>query len=183
MSKRAMHRFQEGALDRPGGVILVTGPTGSGKTTTLYSCIKHLNTMEISIITAEDPVEYVIDGISQCAINSKTDLSFEDVIKHMARQDPDVIVIGEIRETFSAAAAVQAALTGHKVLTTFHAEDSISGLLRLFNMDIDGFLTASTVSCVVAQRLLRRVCVHCARPYELTPMDLRRIGCEFDQMA
>ena len=182
MSKRVMHRFQEGALDRPDGVILVTGPIGSGRTTTLYSCIKHLNTMQNSIITAEDPVEYVIDGISQCAINTKINLSFEESIKHMARQDPDVIVIGEIRDTFSAEAAVQAALTGHKVLTTFHAEDSISGLLRLSNMDIDGFLTASTVSCVVAQRLLRRLCVHCARPYELTPMDLRRIGCEFDQM-
>jgi len=183
MSKRVMHRFQENALDRPGGVLLVTGPSGSGKTTTLYSCIEHLNTMDISIITAEDPVEYVIDGISQCAINTKINLSIEDAIKHMARQDPDVIVIGEIRDTFSAGAAVQAALTGHKVLTTFHAEDSVSGLLRLFNMDIDGFLTASTVSCVVAQRLLRRVCVRCARPYEITPMDLRRIGCEFGQMA
>lgn len=183
MSKRVMHRFREGVLDRPGGVILFTGPTGSGRTTTQYSCIKHLNTMETSIITAEDQVDYVIDGIGQCAINTKINLSFADSIKHMARQDPDVIVIGEVRDSFSAGAAVQAALTGHKVLTTFHAEDSISGLLRLSNMDIDGFLTSSTVSCVVAQRLLRRVCVHCARPYELTPMDLRRIGCEFDQMA
>ncbi len=183
MFKRVMHRFQEGALDRPGGIVLVTGPTGSGRTTTLYSCINHLNTMDVSIITAEDPVEYVIDGIGQCAINTKINLSIEDSIEHMARQDPDVIVIGEIRDAFSAGAAVQAALTGHKVLSTFHAEDSISGLLRLFSMDIDGFLTASTVSCVVAQRLLRRVCVHCAHPYELTPIDLRRIGCELSQMA
>ncbi len=183
MSRRVMHRFKEGALDRPGGVILVTGPAGSGKTTTLYSCINHLNTMEISIITAEDPVDYVIDGVSQCATNTKINLSFEDSIKQMVRQDPDVIVIGEIRDAFSAGAAVQAALTGRKVLTTLHAEDSISGLLRLLNMGIDGFLTASTVSCVVAQRLLRRVCVNCAHPYALTPMDLRRMGCEFDQMA
>lgn len=183
MSRRVVHRFKEGALDRPGGAILVTGPAGSGKTTTLYSCIDHLNTMAVSIITAEDPVDHIIDGISQCAINKKANLSVEDAIEQMARQDPDVIVIGEIRGAFSARAAVQAALTGRKVLTTFHAEDSIGGLLRFFNMNGDGFLTASTVSCVVAQRLLRRVCVHCARPYKLTPMDLRRMGCELDQTA
>ena len=183
MSKRVMHRFREAALDRPGGFTLVTGPAGSGRTTTLYSCINHLNTMDVSIITAEDPVEYVIDGIGQCAINRKIGLSMDDAIAHMARQDPDVIVIGEIRDAVSAGAAVQAALTGHKVLATFHAEDSISGLLRIFNLEIDGFLTASTVSCVVSQRLLRRVCAHCARPYELTPTDLRRIGCEFEQVV
>jgi type IV pilus assembly protein PilB len=128
-------------------------------------------------------VEYIIDGIGQCAINRKIDLSMDDTIAHMARQDPDVIALGEISDAFSAGAAVQAALTGRKVLATVHAEDSISGLLRIFSMDIDGFLTASTVSCVVSQRLLRRVCAHCARPYELTPTDLRRIGCEFEQVA
>jgi type IV pilus assembly protein PilB len=99
-------------------------------------------------------------------------------LRHIVRQDPDIIVIGEIRDTFSAEVAVQAALTGHKVLTTFHTEDSIGGLLRLLNMDIDAFLISSTVVCVVAQRLLRRVCKHCARPYQLIPMDLLRIGCE-----
>jgi type IV pilus assembly protein PilB len=183
MSKRMMHSLRDGVLDRPGGVVLVTGPAGSGKTTTLYSFIKHINTMEISIITIEDPVAYVIDGISQCAVNTKNNLSFEDAIKHMAKQDPDIIVIGEIMDAFSAKAAVQSALTGHKVFATFQAEDSMSGLFRLSNMGIDGVLIASTVSCVVSQRLLRRVCAHCARPYELTPMDLRRIGCDFDQMA
>ncbi len=182
MSKRVMHRFREDALDRPSGVVLITGPTGSGKTTTVYSCINHLNTMEASIITAEDPVEYVIDGIGQCSIDPKINLTFEDSLKHIVRQDPDVIVIGEIRDTFSAEVAVQAALTGHKVLTTFHTEDSIGGLLRLLNMNIDAFLISSTVVCVVAQRLLRRVCSHCAQPYELTPMDLLRIGCEHDHL-
>jgi type IV pilus assembly protein PilB len=178
MSRRVMHRFREEALDRPSGVILITGPTGSGKTTTVYSCINHLNTMEASIITAEDPVEYVIDGIGQCSIDPKINLTYEDSLRHIVRQDPDIIVIGEIRDTFSAEVAVQAALTGHKVLTTFHTEDSIGGLLRLLNMDIDAFLISSTVVCVVAQRLLRRVCTHCAQPYELTPTDLLRIGCD-----
>ncbi|BBO89261.1 GspE/PulE family protein [Desulfosarcina ovata] len=182
MSKRVMHRFREDALDRPSGVILITGPTGSGKTTTVYSCINHLNTMETSIITAEDPVEYVIDGIGQCSIDPKINLTYEDSLRHIVRQDPDIIVIGEIRDSFSAEVAVQAALTGHKVLTTFHTEDSIGGLLRLLNMDIDAFLISSTVVCVVAQRLLRRVCPHCAQPYELSPMDLLRIGCEMSQL-
>ncbi|MFO7712829.1 GspE/PulE family protein [Desulfosarcina sp.] len=178
MARRVMHSFREDALDRPSGVVLITGPTGSGKTTTVYSCISHLNTMEASIITAEDPVEYVIDGIGQCSIDPKINLTYEDSLRHIVRQDPDIIVIGEIRDTFSAEVAVQAALTGHKVLTTFHTEDSIGGLLRLLNMDIDAFLISSTVVCVVAQRLLRRVCKHCARPYQLIPMDLLRIGCE-----
>ncbi len=182
MCKRVMHQFREDALDRPSGVIMVTGPTGSGKTTTVYSCINHLNTMEASIITAEDPVEYVIDGIGQCSIDPKINLTYEDSLRHIVRQDPDTIVIGEIRDTFSAEVAVQAALTGHKVLTTFHTEDSIGGLLRLLNMDIDAFLISSTVVCVVAQRLLRRVCDQCARPHELSPMDLLRIGCELEQL-
>lgn len=182
MSRRVMHRFREDALDRPSGVVLITGPTGSGKTTTVYSCINHLNTMETSIITAEDPVEYVIDGIGQCSIDPKINLTFEDSLRHMVRQDPDIIVIGEIRDTFSAEVAVQAALTGHKVLTTFHTEDSIGGLLRLLNMDIDAFLISSTVVCVVAQRLLRRICEHCAQPYELTPIDLLRIGCDHNDL-
>ena len=183
MARRVMHRFREDALDRPSGVILITGPTGSGKTTTVYSCINHLNTMETSIITAEDPVEYVIDGIGQCSIDTKINLTFEDSLRHIVRQDPDVIVIGEIRDTFSADVAVQAALTGHKVLTTFHTEDSIGGLLRLLNMDIDAFLISSTVVSVVSQRLLRCVCEHCAQPYELTPIDLLRIGVEMPSLV
>ncbi len=133
MSRRVMHRFREDALDRPSGVIMVTGPTGSGKTTTVYSCINHLNTTEASIITAEDPVEYVIDGIGQCSIDPKINLTFEDSLRHMVRQAPDIIVIGEIRDTYSAEVAVQAALTGHKVLTTFHTEDSIGKTVRNSN--------------------------------------------------
>ena len=131
LSPRMLARFKDDALYLPSGVILITGPTGSGKTTTVYSCINHINTPETSIITAEEPVEYIIDGIAQCSINPRINLTFEETLRHIVRQDPDVIVIGEIRDRFSAEVAVQAALTGHKVLTTFHTEDSIGGLVRL----------------------------------------------------
>jgi type IV pilus assembly protein PilB len=171
-------RFIEDALDSPSGVIIITGPTGSGKTTTLYASIQYLNKMEASIITAEDPVECVIDGISQCSINPKINVTYEDTLKHIVRQDPDVIVIGEVRDLFSADTAIQASLTGHKVLTTFHTEDSIGAVLRLLNMNIEAFLIASTVICVVAQRLVRKVCPHCAKNQILTPHQLRRLGYE-----
>jgi len=176
MSPRMLERFRQEALDCPSGVLTITGPTGSGKTTTVYSCINYLNSPQTSIITAEEPVEYVIEGVSQCSINPKIDLTFEETLRHIVRQDPDVIVIGEIRDSYSAEVAVQAALTGHKVLTTFHTEDSIGGLIRLLNMDIDAFMISSTVVCVLAQRLLRKVCPACQVPYELSPGELLRLG-------
>ncbi len=176
MSPAMQERFKYQGLDTPSGVIIVTGPTGSGKTTTLYSCVNHLNNETTSIITAEDPVEYVVDGISQCSLNNKLGLTFEESLRHMVRQDPDVIVLGEIRDAFSAESAIQAALTGHKVLTTFHTEDSIGGLLRLLNMDIEAFLISSTVVCVVAQRLIRRICPDCSTPAEPESRDLQLIG-------
>ncbi|RMF73229.1 MAG: type II/IV secretion system protein [Acidobacteria bacterium] len=181
LAPRIARRFREDVLDVPSGVVLVTGPTGSGKTTTLYSAVNYLNNINTSIITAEDPVEYVIDGISQCSINPKINITFEETLRHIVRQDPDVIVIGEIRDRFSAETAIQAALTGHKVLTTFHTEDSIGGLLRLLNMDIEAFLISSTVVCVVAQRLVRRVCPECAEEHRLTPDEIRRLG--YDPLA
>lgn len=176
MSPRMLDRFRVDALDCPSGVILVTGPTGSGKTTTIYSCINYLHNPETSIITAEEPVEYVIDGIGQCSINPKINMTFDETLRHIVRQDPDVIVIGEIRDEYSAGVAVQAALTGHKVLTTFHTEDSIGGLVRLLNMHIDAFLISSTVVCVVAQRLMRRVCPDCAAIYQPTPKEYLVMG-------
>ena len=176
MSPRMVQRLREDVLDVPSGVVLVTGPTGSGKTTTLYGAINYLNDNKTSIITAEDPVEYVIPGISQCSINAKIGTTYEETLRHIVRQDPDVIVIGEIRDRFSADTAIQAALTGHKVLTTFHTEDSIGGLLRLLHMDIEAFLISSTVVSVVAQRLVRRVCPHCAEEHELTSDEIRRLG-------
>ena len=176
MAPRMLEHFIYEALEVPTGVMMITGPTGSGKTRTLYSCVNYLNDINTSIITAEDPVEYVIDGISQCSINPKIGVTFEETLRHIVRQDPDVIVLGEIRDHFSAETAIQAALTGHKVLTTFHTEDSIGGLIRLMNMEIEAFLISSTVVCVVAQRLLRRVCPDCAETYIPTPLDLSRLG-------
>ena len=176
MMPKMLKRFLRDALDIPSGVILVTGPTGSGKTSTVYSCINYLNTPDISIVTAEEPVEYIVDGIAQCSINPKINLTFEETLRHIVRQDPDVIVIGEIRDNYSADVAVNAALTGQKVLTTFHTEDSIGGLIRLMNMDIESFLISSTVVCVLAQRLLRRVCPECGVPSKPSPDELRRIG-------
>ncbi|MBI5898143.1 MAG: Flp pilus assembly complex ATPase component TadA [Rhodocyclales bacterium] len=176
MAPRMLEHFLQDALDIPSGVILITGPTGSGKTTTLYGAINYLNDAESCIVTAEDPVEYVIDGIAQCSINPQLNLTFEETLRHMVRQDPDVIVLGEIRDRFSAETAIQAALTGHKVLTTFHTEDTIGGLLRLMNMDIETFMISSTVVSVVAQRLLRRICESCAEPYRASASDLRRLS-------
>lgn len=154
-----LERFRFDALDAPTGVVTITGPTGSGKTTTLYGCVDYLNTPDTSIVTAEDPVEYVIDGIAQCSINSKINLTFEETLRHIVRQDQDVIVLGEIRDKFSVDTAIEAALTGYKVLTTFHTENSIGGLLRLMNMEIEAFLISSTVVSVVAQRLIRRCAI------------------------
>jgi len=176
MPPRMLDNFINYSLESPSGVLIVTGPTGSGKTSTVYSCIDHLNTPENSIITAEDPVEYVIDGIAQCSINTKLNLTFEETLRHIVRQDPDIVVIGEIRDFFSADIAVQAALTGHKVLTTFHTEDSIGALIRLMNMNIEPFLIASTINCVLAQRLLRRVCPHCKKKYTPGASEIKRLG-------
>ncbi len=175
LTPRMLSRFLEDAVYQPSGVLLVTGPTGSGKTSTIYSCIHALKSPQVSIITAEEPVEYVIEGVAQCSIDPKIDLTFEETLRHIVRQDPDVIVIGEIRDTYSAEVAVQAALTGHKVLSTFHTEDSIGGLIRLLNMDIAPFLVSSTVVSVLAQRLLRRVCPHCSVDAKPTPVQIQRL--------
>ncbi|WP_136515162.1 GspE/PulE family protein [Geomonas edaphica] len=183
MAPRMLKQFVDDALETPSGVMIITGPTGSGKTSTLYGCVSHLNNINTSIITAEDPVEFVIEGVSQCSINQKIGVTFEETLRHMVRQDPDVIVLGEIRDTFSAETAIQAALTGHKVLTTFHTEDSIGGLLRLMNMQIESFLISSTVVCVVAQRLLRLVCNDCAEVYVPTPAEYGRMGYSAKDLA
>ncbi|MBW2468820.1 MAG: Flp pilus assembly complex ATPase component TadA [Deltaproteobacteria bacterium] len=183
LSGRIQKRFVEEALDLPSGVLLFTGPTGSGKTTTVYSCLQHITNPQMSIVTAEEPVEYVIDGISQCSINPKIGLTYEETLRHILRQDPDVIVIGEIRDNFSAQVAVQAALTGHKVLTTFHTEDCVGGLIRLLNMSIEAFMISSTVVSVMSQRLLRKVCPLCATPHKPTSQELQRLGYSFKDIT
>jgi type IV pilus assembly protein PilB len=175
--------YSEDVLASPSGITLITGPTGSGKTTTLYSSIDHCNDPTVKIITCEDPVEYVIDGISQCSINEKIGLTFNETLRSIVRQDPDIIVIGEIRDKFSADVAVQSALTGHKVFATFHTEDSVGALVRLINMEIETSLIASTIGAVLAQRLVRKVCASCRTPYEPEDRVLRRFGLRREELS
>lgn len=175
--------YSEDVLAAPSGITLITGPTGSGKTTTLYSSIDYCNDPTVKIITCEDPVEYVIDGISQCSINEKIGLGFNETLKSIVRQDPDIIVIGEIRDRFSADIAVQSALTGHKVFATFHTEDSVGALVRLINMEIETSLIASTIGAVLAQRLVRKVCASCRMKYEPEDKVLRRFGLKREELS
>jgi type IV pilus assembly protein PilB len=158
------------------GLVLVTGPTGSGKTTTLYSFIDYVLDDSIKVITSEDPVEYVLEGVTQCSVNEKSGPTFADSLRAMLRQDPDIIVLGEIRDKVTAELGVEAALTGHKVFCTFHTEDSVSAVLRLLDMGVEPFLVSSTLSCIVAQRLLLRLCEDCRRQGRASPRDLRFLG-------
>lgn len=183
MLPRMLDRFMEDALEAPSGVIMVTGPTGSGKSTSVYSCINYLNRPDVSIITVEDPVEYKIRGIGQCSIMPQIGLTFEESLRHIVRQDPDIVVVGEVRDNYSASMCIQTALTGHKVLTTFHTEDSIGALVRILDMDIEPFLVSSTLSCVLAQRLVRKICPHCAMPHQPDLGQLRRLGCTYGDLV
>ena len=165
MPERMVERFRH-FLHRPNGLVLVTGPTGSGKTTTLYSGLTELNSADRKIITAEDPVEYRLPRINQVQINEKIDLTFTTVLRATLRQDPDVLLVGEIRDRESAEIAMRAAMTGHLVLSTLHTNDACSSPLRLVDMGVDPYLVASSLKAVVAQRLLRRLCERCAKPHE-----------------
>lgn len=156
---------------KPFGMILVTGPTGSGKTSTLYSLIKKLNTRQVNITTIEDPVEYKIEGINQIQANSQTKLSFAQGLRSIARQDPDVIFVGEIRDTETADIAVNAALTGHLLLSTFHANNAATAIPRFIDMGIEPFLLGSTLELIIAQRLVRRICDSCKMSYTMTKSD------------
>ncbi|MBN3561221.1 GspE/PulE family protein [Aliamphritea spongicola] len=153
------------ALRQPTGMVLVTGPTGSGKSTTLYAALKLLNSEQRKIISVEDPVEYQIDGINQIPVNTDIGLGFVTVLRSIVRQDPDIIMVGEMRDHETARISVQSALTGHLVLSTVHTNDAASSITRLIDMGIEGYLLASTLLCVVAQRLVKRLCPHCAEPY------------------
>jgi type IV pilus assembly protein PilB len=155
------------AISSPYGMVLVTGPTGSGKTTTLYSALSRINTPEVNVMTAEDPVEYNLDGINQVLINEDIGLTFSTALKAFLRQDPNIIMVGEIRDLDTASIATKAALTGHLVLSTLHTNDAPSAIGRLIDMGIEPFLVASSVNLVVAQRLVRRVCAACKRPTEI----------------
>ena len=156
-------------LDIPSGIIMIAGPSNSGKTTTLYASLRYLNNMDRKIVTVEDPVEYTINGVIQGQISEKSGLTYDNFVKSMLRQDPDIIMVGEIRDKASAEAVVETALTGHKVLTSFHTEDTSSALLRMFKIGIETFLISSTVMAVMSQRLVRTLCPLCKEPY--TPSD------------
>ena len=149
------------ALKKPYGMILATGPTGSGKTTTLYTIIKMLNSPEVSIITIEDPIEYAVNDIEQIQVNPRTSLTFANGLRSILRQDPNIIMVGEIRDAETANIAVNTALTGHLLLSTLHTNDSATTLPRLLDMGIETYLVASTVSIAIGQRLVRKICDHC----------------------
>ena len=160
----AVKSLFRGALAEPNGIVLVTGPTGSGKTTTLYAGLKLLNDGSRNILTVEDPVEYAVDGVGQTQINPQVGLSFAAGLRAILRQDPDVVMVGEIRDRETAEIAVQAALTGHLVLSTVHTNDAVGAITRLRDMKVEPFLIASTVRAVIAQRLVRRLCPECREP-------------------
>ena len=164
------------AIRAPNGIVLVTGPTGSGKTTTLYAALSAINNTDINIITVEDPIEYRISGIGQVQVNPKIDLTFASGLRSIVRQDPDVILVGEIRDTETAEIAIQSALTGHLVFSTLHTNDSAGAITRLRDMGIEAFLIASSVNAVLAQRLVRIICSHCKEEYEAPPEMLQMIG-------
>ncbi len=155
------------AIDQPHGIILVTGPTGSGKTTTLYSCLQDLNKGDVNIVTAEDPVEYELAGVNQCHVNVAQGLTFAGILRSVLRQDPDIVLVGEIRDGETADIAVKAALTGHLVLSTLHTNDACGVVARLFDMGIQPFMLASSLILAQAQRLYRRLCPYCRKPVEV----------------
>ena len=165
-------------IQKPNGIVVVTGPTGSGKTTTLYAALSKLNDVETKILTAEDPVEYDIDGLCQCQVNEETGTTFGKLLRSFLRQDPDIILVGEIRDLETAQIAVQASLTGHLVLSTLHTNDAPSSIIRLVDLGMEPFLLTATIEGVVAQRLVRRICTKCKEEYtpkeeELMELNLR----------
>ena len=163
-------------IDRPHGIIVVTGPTGSGKTTTLYSALMRLNTEDVNILTVEDPIEYQLPGVGQMQVKSKIDLTFASGLRSILRQDPDIIMVGEVRDLETAEIAVQAALTGHRVFTTLHTNDAAAAVTRLIDMGIEPFLISSSVNAFLAQRLVRTLCPKCRKPHKPTAAELKDIG-------
>ena len=171
MPPEMLKRFRE-IIRRSNGMILVTGPTGSGKTTTLYSALAEINTLDQKIITVEDPVEYRLAGTNQVQVNEKIELTFSRVLRSALRQDPDVILIGEMRDAETAQIGLRAAITGHLVFSTLHTRDAAGTLFRFVDMGVPRFMVASSVQAVVAQRLLRRICESCSEPYSPTPQEI-----------
>jgi type IV pilus assembly protein PilB len=179
---KALERF-EANIRKPWGMVLVTGPTGSGKTNTLYSSLGQLNQPGVNIMTAEDPVEFNLLGVNQVQVRDSIGLNFAHVLRSFLRQDPNIILVGEIRDSETAAIAVKAALTGHMVLSTLHTNDAPSSINRLVNMGVESFLVASSVNLVCAQRLVRRVCDNCKEPQKLPVQQLIDAGFDPDEAA
>ncbi len=165
-------------LDRPHGILLVTGPTGSGKTTTLYSALNRLNSVERKIITVEDPIEYDLDGVVQVQVNDEIDVSYASVLRSILRQDPDILLVGEIRDTETAQIAVEAALTGHLILSTLHTNDAPSTITRLVDVGVPPYLIVATLEAVIAQRLVRAICPDCREEYEPDNETLSELGLQ-----
>ncbi len=163
-------------ISRKYGIILVTGPTGSGKSTTLSACLTKLNSPERNIMTVEDPIEYQIPGVNQVAVNTKIELTFARALRAFLRQNPDIIMVGEIRDRETAEIAINASLTGHLVLSTLHTNDASGAATRLFDMGVEPFLVASSVLGIIAQRLIRRVCSKCKQPHTLTQYEMTELG-------
>ena len=176
-----LRRFKD-AIDRPYGIVLVTGPTGSGKTNTLYSAIAALNDPTVNIMTAEDPIEFNLAGINQVQMKEQIGLTFASALRSFLRQDPDIILVGEVRDFETAEIAVKAALTGHLVLSTLHTNDAPSTINRLMNMGIEPFLVATSVNCICAQRLVRRICTQCPEEVETPPQMLIQVGFAPDEV-
>lgn len=174
-SEQNLNKFLKG-ITGAHGVVLITGPTGSGKTTTLYSALSRLNTDEVNVITVEDPVEYQLQGINQLQVNTATGLTFANGLRAILRQDPNIVMVGEIRDTETAEITVRAAMTGHLVLSTLHTNNAVNSITRLIDMGVEPYLVASAVNCVVAQRLVRKICIHCA--VDDLPTDEERILLE-----
>jgi len=176
----AMHRLLTDAIAEPNGIVLVTGPTGSGKTTSLYASLRLLNDGSRNILTVEDPVEYAVDGVGQTQVNAKVGLTFAAGLRAILRQDPDVVMVGEIRDRETAEIAVQASLTGHLVLSTVHTNDAVGAITRMRDMKVEPFLLASTLRAVIAQRLVRRLCPACRHPVAASETPAPLLGIAVD---
>ena len=171
------------AIRQPHGIVLVTGPTGSGKTTTLYASLNQINTPDKNILTVEDPVEYQLKGISQMQVNAKINLTFASGLRSYLRHDPDIIMVGEIRDVETAEIAIQAALTGHLVFSTIHTNDAAGAFSRLIDMGVEPFLVSSSLSLVLAQRLVRRLCKECKQPYTPTEVEVAQVGLTLSDLS
>ena len=173
---KSVYDFVSEVIQRPNGIFVVTGPTGCGKTTTLYSCLRRVNAIDSKLLTAEDPVEFDIDGIMQVAINDAAGMTFGKALRSFLRQDPDIIMVGEMRDLETAQISVQASLTGHLVLSTLHTNDSPGAVTRLVDMGVEPFLISSTLMAVLGQRLVRTICKNCRTPFEPTEAQLEMLN-------